>query len=608
MLHLWLFTALTFCVFDQVFPFAFLFSCLVQFFGVPFALLCALLCLQYYLYLHCMEFIDKYFRVCDCMFFGCTGCNRIPEPNADIIKSCSPLSCTPASHNIVGAAPLPTTCADDHVSVLPPVGVLPSVGVSSGSPVVRFAGAASVREEGVSVSGARVLSVGDGTSFSAVVEPVDGASAVVSAGDEGVSVSGARGEVASSRGDVASLSAVGEAAGDVSAVAFAHDEGVSAHGDVVASLSGVVSSARGDGAVVLPASPADANNANDDDDDDDDEELAFLFYHLSIDDEQDDDTSMVHLDRRNFVPHPYDMEIDVDVWPVPPSPEELTVLSLLSLAPLAPLVLPSSDPIPMEAEDLPPTITYQAATPPPSSSPMPSPMQTTILSPVITATTNLDPPATITTATMTPTTTTTPDITTSNRQPVINEDMPPPPPRSPRNSSSNASPSIATPATTTSTSDPNPVASSVTTTSTRNTQPPSPRPQQRGSPQQQPQDQAISDEAAAALYTLWLGLQAAEEEDDEEQEQEQEQEEDDDDSASGLVLTWCRLSFGPVSAAWSLVTFCFGLLGVILGAVSLLASSWLWMGHPLVRIQHVDSQVFKDEESGWSSKMLPWVL
>lgn len=125
---------------------------------------------------------------------------RIPEPNANVIKLCSPF----APHNVVGAAPLPTTCADDHVSVLSPVGV----------------------------------SLGDGTSFSAVVEHV----------------------------------------GVVSALPSAGDDGVSARGDAVASLSCVASS-RGDGAVVLPASPAAAINANDDDDegddddDDDDEEL-----------------------------------------------------------------------------------------------------------------------------------------------------------------------------------------------------------------------------------------------------------------------------------------------------------------------------------------------
>ncbi|CDS10647.1 hypothetical protein LRAMOSA11133 [Lichtheimia ramosa] len=441
-----------------------------------------------------MEFIDKYFRVCDCMFFGCTGCMRIPEPNADIIKSCSPLSRTPASRNVVGAAPLPTTCADDHVSVLPPVGVLSSVGASASSPVVRFAGAASVCEEGVSVSGGGILSVGDGASFSAVEQSAGGVSALVSAGDEGVSVSGARGV---SLGDGPSFSDVVEPAGDVSALPFAGDDGVAVRGDVGASLSGVDSS-RGEGAVVLPASPAAATNANDDDDeddddDDDDEELAFLFYHLSIEDEHDDDTTMVHLDRRNFAPHPYDMEIDVDVWPLPPSPEELAVLSLLSLAPLAPLILPSSDPIPMEAEDLPPTITYQAATPPPSSSPMPSSMQTTILSPVINPTTNLDPSAAITTATMTtiattaaspplpiriPTPTLRPRTTrpptplaftprvTSTRQPVINEDMPPPPPRPPRASSSRSTRSAVTPATTTTSATPSSSSSSTTATTT----------------------------------------------------------------------------------------------------------------------------------------------
>ncbi|CDS10638.1 hypothetical protein LRAMOSA11124 [Lichtheimia ramosa] len=508
---------------------------------------------------------------------------RIPEPNANLIKSCSSLSGTPASRNVVGAASLPTTCADDHVSVLPPVGVLSSVGASagddtsvSGSPAVRFAGAASVREEGVSVSGARVLSLDDVASFSAVVESAGDVSAVgdgvasslsavasSSRSEVASSLSGATSSscddvasslsaVASSPGDVASFSAVGEAAGeaagDVSAVVSARDEGVSAHGDVIASLSRVALSARGEGVVALPASPAAANSANDDehddddnanDDDNDDEELAFLFDHLTIEDEHDDDTYMVHLDHRESLPDPYDMDIDADVWPLPPSPEELVVLSLLSLVTVAPLVLPSSDPIPMEAEDLPPSITFEAATHPPSSSPMPTSMQidAAILSSVITAITNPDPPATMTTATMTPTmtptmpttTTTTPDITTSNRQPVINEDMPPPPPRSPRNSSPNAAPFITTPATTSSTSAPNTVASSATTTSTRNTQPPSPRPQQHGSPQQQPQDQAISDEAAAALYTLWLELQDAEEEED----QEQEEEEDDGDSNDG---------------------------------------------------------------------------
>ncbi|CDS06433.1 hypothetical protein LRAMOSA08961 [Lichtheimia ramosa] len=453
MLYLWLSTALTFCVFDQVFPFAFLFTCLVQFFSVPFALLCALLSLQYYLYLHCLEFVDKYFRICDCIFFGCPGCMRIPDLNDNVIKSCSRVTAAPIRYDnarkVDGATFLPTTSADTQcynpLPVLPAAPVLSSVVASS---VARSCGVPPVAVSSMSRS--------CGVPFVAV------SSGVISVGDVSALSGSAHVPVRSVGGeDVSPVLGSDDVNAGVPVSAGGTDRFVLGEG-----VAAVFESAAGAGIDAALSPSATATNA---DDDDELEELSFLFYHLSVADPSDDDSHMVHLDRRDFTADPYDMDVDLAVWPEPATAEELAVLPLLSLVSLAPLVLPSSSPVPMEAEDLPPIIPLQAATPSPSPSRMPTPTPThaTILSPPLTATTIIPP-------------------VTRNRQRIIREDMPPPPPRPPRNSSSRSTRSTATLATTTSTSDPNPVASSVTTTTNTNSATTSSRRESVQAPSQPP--------------------------------------------------------------------------------------------------------------------------